>query len=248
MLEETTETPILIGRPEVIERRAERAGLTIRPSVDFELVNPENDPRYRDYWGTYHSVMERRGVTPDLARAIMRTNTTAIGAVMVYRDEADSMICGTFGQYLWHLNYVRQLLGTRKASSNRRAQPDDPGGRSALHRRHPCPRPARPEQIAETVIATARHVKRFGVEPNIALCSGSQFGNLDSDSGRRMRAALEILEMQECGFAYEGEMHVDSALDPELRARIFPNSRLQGAANALVFASIPMRPGPRATS
>jgi hypothetical protein len=94
-----------------------------------------------------------------------------------------------------------------------------------------------PEQIAETVIATARHVKRFGVEPNIALCSGSQFGNLDSDSGRRMRAALEILEMQECGFAYEGEMHVDSALDPELRARIFPNSRFQGTANALVFAS-----------
>jgi malate dehydrogenase (oxaloacetate-decarboxylating)(NADP+) len=94
-----------------------------------------------------------------------------------------------------------------------------------------------PEQIAETVIATARHVKRFGVEPNIALCSGSQFGNLDSDSGRRMRAALEILEMQECDFAYEGEMHVDSALDPELRARIFPNSRLQGAANALVFAT-----------
>jgi malate dehydrogenase (oxaloacetate-decarboxylating)(NADP+) len=86
-----------------------------------------------------------------------------------------------------------------------------------------------PEQIAETVIATARHVKRFGVEPNIALCSGSQFGNLDSDSGHRMRAALEILEMHECDFAYEGEMHVDSALDPELRARIFPNSRLQGA-------------------
>ncbi|MDA0901483.1 MAG: phosphate acyltransferase, partial [Proteobacteria bacterium] len=110
MLEETTDTPILIGRPDVIEMRAERAGLTIRPRVDFEIVNPENDPRYRDYWGSYHSVMERHGVTPDLARAIMRTNTTAIGAVMVYREEADSLICGTFGQYLWHLKYISQLL------------------------------------------------------------------------------------------------------------------------------------------
>ncbi len=113
MLEETTDKPILIGRPEVIEMRAERAGLPIRPGTDFEIVNPENDPRYRDYWSTYHEIMARRGVTPDLARAIMRTNTTAIGAVMVHRAEADSLICGTFGQYLWHLNYVAQVLGDR---------------------------------------------------------------------------------------------------------------------------------------
>ena len=94
-----------------------------------------------------------------------------------------------------------------------------------------------PEQIAETVIATARHVRRFGIAPKIALCSGSQFGNLDSDSGRRMRAALDILDAMALDFAYEGEMHIDSALDPELRARIFPNSRLEGQANALVFAN-----------
>jgi malate dehydrogenase (oxaloacetate-decarboxylating)(NADP+) len=104
MLEETTDLPILIGRPEVVEARCERAGLPIRPGRDFHLVNPENDPRYRDYWGTYHELMARRGVTPDIARAVMRTNTTAIAAVMVHRDEADSMICGTFGQYLWHRN------------------------------------------------------------------------------------------------------------------------------------------------
>jgi malate dehydrogenase (oxaloacetate-decarboxylating)(NADP+) len=237
MLEETTDTPILIGRPEVIELRAERAGLTIRPSVDFELVNPESDPRYRDYWGTYHEVMQRRGVTPDLARAIMRTNTTAIGAVMVRRDEADSLICGTFGQYLWHLNYVQQLLGTDDlhpvAALSLMILEDGPLFIADTHI-HAQPTP---EQIAETVIATARHVKRFGVEPRIALCSGSQFGNLDSDSGRRMRAALEILDGMDCNFVFEGEMHADSALDPDLRARIFPNSRLEGAANALVFAS-----------
>jgi len=237
MLEETTDTPILIGRPDVIEMRAERAGLTIRPRVDFEIVNPENDPRYRDYWGSYHSVMERHGVTPDLARAIMRTNTTAIGAVMVYREEADSLICGTFGQYLWHLKYISQLLardGLHPVGALSLMILED--GPLFIADTHIHAQPT-PDQIAETVIATARHVRRFGIAPKIALCSGSQFGNLDSDSGRRMRAALDILDAMALDFAYEGEMHIDSALDPELRARIFPNSRLEGQANALVVAN-----------
>ena len=237
MLEETTDTPILIGRPDVIEMRAERAGLTIRPRVDFEIVNPENDPRYRDYWGSYHGVMERHGVTPDLARSIMRTNTTAIGAVMVYRDEADSLICGTFGQYLWHLKYISQLLardGLHPVGALSLMILED--GPLFIADTHIHAQPT-PEQIAETVIATARHVRRFGIGPKIALCSGSQFGNLDSDSGRRMRASLDILDRMALDFSYEGEMNIDSALDPELRARIFPNSRLEGQANALVFAN-----------
>lgn len=237
MLEETTDKPILIGRPDVIEARAERAGLTIRPSVDFELVNPENDPRYRDYWQTYHSVMARKGVTPDLARAIMRTNSTAIGAVMVHRDEADSLICGTFGQYLWHLNYITQLLGGEGrhpvGALSLMVLEDGPLFIADTHI-HQSPTP---QQIAETVLGAARHVRRFGITPKIALCSGSQFGNLDSDSGRRMRAALDILDAMELDFAYEGEMHIDSALDADLRARIFPQSRLEGAANAMVFAN-----------
>ena len=237
MLEETTEKPILIGRPEVIEQRCERYGLTIRPQRDFEVVNPENDPRYRDYWGTYHDVMARKGVTPDLARAVMRTNTTAIGAVMVHRNEADSLICGTFGQFLWHMNYVSQLL----------AGPDmNPVGALSLMileqgplfvadtQVHPEPTP---EQIAETVIGAARHVRRFGLTPNIALCSHSQFGNLDTRSGRTMRAALDILDNEERDFCYEGEMHIDAALDPELRERIFPANRMKGPANVLIFAN-----------
>ena len=237
ILEETTDSPILIGRPEVIEARCERHGLAIRPGRDFEIVNPENDPRYRDYWGTYHSIMSRRGVTPDLARAIMRTNTTAIGAVMVHREEADSLICGTFGQFLWHLNYVQQVLGT-----------DDlqPVGALSLMiledgplfiadtQVHPEPTP---DQIALTAIGAARHVRRFGLVPNIALCSHSQFGNLDCDTGRRMRAALDILDAQPRDFAYEGEMHIDAALDPDLRDRIFPGNRMQGPANVLIFAN-----------
>ncbi|WP_283967605.1 NADP-dependent malic enzyme [Tritonibacter sp. AK171] len=236
ILRETTETPILIGRPEVIESRAERLGLSIRPGQDVQIVNPENDPRYRDYWTSYHRIMERQGVTPDLAKAILRTNTTAIGGIMVHRGEADSLICGTFGEYRWHLNYVQQILG---------------GGSYAPHgalsmmiledgplfiadtqvRIEPTP-----EEIAETVIGAARHVRRFGLTPQIALCSQSQFGNIQCDTGARLRAALEILDDKRRDFIYEGEMNIDTALDPELRERIFPNSRLEGAANVLVFA------------
>ncbi|PZX15258.1 malate dehydrogenase (oxaloacetate-decarboxylating)(NADP+) [Palleronia aestuarii] len=245
MLEETTDKPILIGRPEVVEQRAERAGLTIRPGRDFDLVNPENDPRYRDYWGTYHEIMQRRGVTPDIAKAIMRTNSTAIGAVMVHRDEADSMICGTFGQYLWHLNYVHQVLGTKDlypvGALSLMILEDGPLFIADTHV-HPSPSP---QQIAETVIGAARHVRRFGIVPQIALCSHSQFGNFDCDTGLRMRAALEILDQEERSFCYEGEMHADAALDPELRARIFPNSRMAGAANVLVFANTDAASGVR---
>jgi len=237
MREEGVDRPILIGRPEVITMRCERHAIPIEEGRDFDLVNPEDDPRFREYWGTFHDITERRGVTPDLAKAIMRTNTTAIGAVMVHRGEADSLICGTFGQYLWHLNYVSQVL----------ARPDRrPIGALSLmiHEKgvlfvadtqvHPEPTA---EQIAESTIAAARHVRRFGLEPKVALCSHSQFGNLDNESARRVRAALEILDGKGVDFVYEGEMHSDAALDPELRGRIFPNSRLEGAANTLIFGN-----------
>ncbi|WP_050931647.1 NADP-dependent malic enzyme [Aestuariivita boseongensis] len=237
MLEETTEKPILIGRPDVIEKRCERYGLNIRPGMDFEVVNPQSDPRYRDYWGTYHDIMARRGVTPDLARAVMRTNTTAIGAVMVHRDEADSLICGTFGQFLWHLNYVTQILGSdvlHPVGALSLMILEDGPLFIADTQVHPEPTP---EQLAETVIGAARHVKRFGLVPNIAICSHSQFGNMDTDSGRRTRKAIEILDHSPCDFCYEGEMHIDAALDPELRDRIFPGNRMEGTANVLVFAN-----------
>ncbi|OBY28159.1 NADP-dependent malic enzyme [Leisingera sp. JC1] len=236
ILEETTETPILIGRPDVIERRCERLGLDVRPGRDFQLVNPENDPRYRDYWNSYHKVMQRRGVTPDLAKAIMRTNTTAIGAIMVHRGEADSLICGTFGEYRWHLNYVQQVLGGGTYSPHGALSmmilEDGPLFIADTHV-HVEPTP---EQIAETVIGAARHVRRFGMEPKIAMCSQSQFGNISCDTGSRLRAAIEILDDKRRDFVYEGEMNIDTALDPELRERIFPNSRLDGAANVLIFA------------
>ena len=236
MLEETTERPIVIGRPEVIERRIERAGLTIKLGQDVDLVNPENDPRYRDYWETYHSLMARRGVSPDIARAVMRTNTTAIGAVMVHRDEADCLICGTFGETRWHLNYVEQVLGR----DGRRAHgalsmvilEDGPLfiADTQVHL-HP-----NPEQIAEIAIGAARHVRRFGIEPRVAFCSQSQFGNQGEGSGGRLRAAIRLLDEQGHDFCYEGEMNIDTALDPDLRERLFPGNRMEGAANVLVFA------------
>tara|TARA_R100000789_G_scaffold802_2_gene2919 strand:+ start:1038 stop:2975 length:1938 start_codon:yes stop_codon:yes gene_type:complete len=168
MVEETKERPILIGRPEVIERRIEKAGLTIKLGETVDLVNPENDPRYRDYWETYHNLMARRGVSPDIARAIMRTNTTAIGAVMVHREEADSLICGTFGEFRWHMNYIEQVLGRdgRRPHGALSLMILEDGplfiADTQVHL-HPTP-----EQIAEIAIGAARHVQRFGIQQTSA--------------------------------------------------------------------------------
>jgi len=236
ILEETIDIPILIGRPEVIHQRCQSLSLPEDITSQFKIVNPENDPRYRTYWQAYHQIRERDGVTPDLAQAILRTNTTVIGSVMVHLGDADSLICGTFGHYLWHLKYVEQLLATEQRH---------PIGALSLIilEEGPLfvadtqvnPHPTA-QQVADTVIASARHVRRFGIEPNIALCSNSQFGDLNSESAIRMRAAIAILEKSDCDFIFEGEMQLDTALNPELRARIFPNSKMKGPANVLIFS------------
>ncbi len=237
MSEEMVDKPILIGRPEVIEARLEKYGLPIREGAHFELVNPQSDPRFRDYWGTYHDIMQRRGVTPDLAKAILRTNTTAIAAVMVARGDADSLICGTFGQYLWHLNYVNQVLGgnglTPRGALSLMILENGP---LFIADTHVNAEPTA-EQIVDTVLGAARHVHRFGLEPKIALCSHSQFGNLNTPSAQRMRAALAMLDGMALDFIYEGEMHADAALDEGLRRKIFPNTVYEGAANVLIFAN-----------
>ena len=237
IFEETGDAVTLIGRPEVVVDRLERAGLKIRPETDFELINPESDARYRDYWTTYHEILSRRGATPDLARAVLRTNSTAIAAVAVQRGDADAMICGTFGEYRWHLQQIKDILSSDKVH---------PVGAMSLVLLEKGPLfvtdthvhiEPKSEQLAETVIAAARHVRRFGIEPKIALCSGSQFGNLDSQSGRMMRGALAILDAAKLDFEYEGEMHTDAALDPILRERLFPGGRMTGKANVLVYAN-----------
>ncbi len=251
MLQEGVDRPILIGREKVIAQRIERAGIDLKIGQDVEICDPEDDPRYKSYWTEYHQIMERRGVTPDLARTILRTNTTAIGAIMVRKGEADSLICGAFGQYLWHLNYLDQILS---------GLPDGKGGRLkpvgalstvileqgvifiADSQVHPEPTP---EQVAETAVGAARHIRRFGIEPRIALLSHSVFGSLDTASGRKMRSALEMLEMRGVDFEFDGEMHADHALDPELLKRIMPNARLTGPANCLIFANVDAASGSR---
>ena len=251
MRQEGIDHPILIGRPEVMMQRVERTGLTVKPGEDFEICDPTDDPRYRDYWETYHRRLERRGVTPDLARTIMRTNTTAIAAVMVHRGDADSMICGTFGQYLWHLKYVTQMLEGLPDGSGGGLTPIgalspvilDQGvvfiGDSQVNHAPTA------EQIAATAVAAARHIRRFGIEPKVALLSHSVFGSLDSESAVKVRRALSILDEGHADFEYEGEMHADHALNPDLRERVFPNSRLQGAANCLIFANVDAASGSR---
>ncbi|MEM9736738.1 MAG: phosphate acyltransferase, partial [Pseudomonadota bacterium] len=251
MVEEGIDSPILIGRPDVIASRIERGGMIVKPGVDFEICDPTDDPRYNDYWGTYHEIMQRRGVTPDLARTIMRTNTTAIGAVMVHRGEADSLICGTIGQYLWHLDYVRQVLAGLDDGDGGQLAPI--GALSPIILENSVifigdsqvnPEPTA-EQIAATVLGAARHIRRFGIEPKIALLSHSVFGSLNTPGAGRMREALALLDAWGVDFEYEGEMHADHALNPDLRERVMPNSRMSGSANCLIFGNVDAASGSR---
>ncbi len=251
MIDEGIDQPILIGRPHVIERRIEQNALPIQPGRDFEIINPNRDSRYREFWGTFHTLLERQGVTPDTARTIMRTNTTAIAAVAVRLGYADSLICGTSGQYRWHLDYVQRILDGLDDGSDGNLHPVgalspvilDQGvifiGDSQVNL------DPTPQQIADTCVGAARHIRRFGMEPKIALLSHSVFGSLETESGRKMRAAVKLLDESQIDFEYEGEMHADHALNPEFRARVFPNSRLTGAANCLIFANVDAASGSR---
>ena len=235
--EEHHSKPILVGRPDVIVQRIERAGLSLTPEKDFEIVNPLSDHRYSEYWRDYHDLVGRKGVSPYLARTIVRSNTTVISALMVHRGEAESMICGTEGQYLWHLKYVDQILGKDGLSPiGAMSLIIYDGGILFIADTHIHTDPTG-EEISETVIAAARHVKRFGIEPKIAICSDSQFGNLDSHSGRLAREALAILDQRQLDFEYEGEMNTDTALNEALRSDILPKSRLSGKANTLIYSS-----------
>ncbi len=242
MIEEGFETPVLIGRPRVIELRAEQLGLPIRPGSPVEVVNPEDDPRYGEYWRAYHGFTERDGVSPDIARAIMRTNSTAIGAVMVARDEAQSLVCGAVGQFSWHLRYLEGVFGGASDGRQRRAI----GALSAiilesgpifLADTHVHEDPTA-EQLVDIACSAAHEIRRFGLLPRAAFISHSNFGSGASPSARKMRRAVEIMTQRQPDFEFEGEMHADTALDPNIRERIFPNARLSGPANLLIMPNL----------
>jgi len=231
--------PILIGRPQVVEQRIERLGLRIRAGREVELVNPESDPRYRDYWQTYHRLTERRGVSPEYARVEMRRRNTLIGSMLMAKGEADGMLCGTFGTHALHLHYIDQVIGLRPGVRHYAAM-------NALILPHRtvfiCDTYVTPdpdaEHLAEMTILAAEEIRRFGIVPKVALLSASNFGSIGLPSARKMQQALSILADKAPELEVEGEMHGDAALSDELRNKVFPHSRLRGEANLLVMPTL----------
>ncbi len=231
--------PILVGRAAVVDSRIKKLGLRLKRGVDFELVDPEDDPRYREYWTQYHGIMERAGVTPGKARTVLRTENTVIAALMVRRGEADAMLAGPVGSHRQHLRHVLDVIGLREgvrapaalqmlvlaegiyfmADTNVTLDPDA-------------------EQIAEMTVLAASQMRRFGMVPKVALLSHSNFGSSDAASAVKMREALKAVRRLAPELEVEGEMHGDLALSESLRADIFPNSLLKGQANLLIMPTL----------
>ncbi len=239
VIDEGLATPILIGRPAVLAKRIEAFGLRMRADQDFELINPEHDNRYRDYWQTYHHMMERKGVTEQFAKIEMRRRLTLIGAMMVHKADADGMICGTFGTYGVHLHYIDQVLGRRPratvyAAMNTLMLPDR---QITIVDTHVNVDPTA-AQLAEITIMAAEELQRFGIQPKIALLSHSNFGTANTASAVKMRDALAIIVQTAPGLSVDGEMHGDMALDSLQRKQIMPHSTLEGDANLLVMPNL----------
>ena len=231
--------PILVGRPSVIESRIQRLGLRIRPGVDFELCNIDDDPRFKDYWTLYHELMQRHGVTPDSAKQIVRSRATVIAALMLRRGEADGLICGLVGRFHKKLNYLRGIVPLDPGV-------EQPAAMSAVFNErgvfffldtHVASEPDA-ERIAEATAQATLRLKLFGITPKVAILSHSNFGSHDDASARKMRRVVELLRERLPRVEIEGEMHADTALNPEVRERLFPNSRLSGVANVFVCPNI----------
>ncbi|MDQ2972590.1 MAG: NADP-dependent malic enzyme, partial [Pseudomonadota bacterium] len=239
VVDERLAKPILIGRPEVIERRIERAGLRLVAGRDFELCNIHSDPRFDDYWQHYYELMQRRGFTPALAKSVVRSRPTVIAALMVARGEADAMICGTVGRYQRKLVYILDIIGMDRgaaAPSAMTAIANESGVYFFLDT-HVQENPDA-EQIATATLQASLRLKLFGIHPKIALLAASNFGSRDNVAARKMQQALQLIRARAPKLEVEGEMQADVALDPALRARVFPNSRLNGRANVFVFPDL----------
>jgi malate dehydrogenase (oxaloacetate-decarboxylating)(NADP+) len=239
VVDEGIAMPILIGRPAVIEQRLQRYGLRLVAGTDFTVVNPERDERYRDYWQTYFKMMARRGITEQLAKVEMRRRTTLIGAMLIHKGEADGMICGTISTTHRHLHFIDQIIGKREGSSVYAAMNALilPGRQIFIVDTHVNVDPS-PAQLAEITILAAEEVRRFGIEPKIALLSHSSFGSSPAPSAQKMRDTLAILREIAPDLDIDGEMHGDAALDGRLRKSLMPDSTLEGDANLLVLPNI----------
>lgn len=239
VVDEKLARPILIGRPAVLAQRIEKFGLRLKPGIDFDTINPEYDERYRDYWQTYLAMTRRKGITEQYAKLEMRRRHTLIGTMTIHKGHADGLICGTYGTTDLHLNYINQILGkcpdsTVYAAMNVLILPDR---QVAMVDTHVNENPTA-EQLAEITIMAAAEMRRFGLLPRAALLSHSNFGTSNSESAKKMRAALEIIRERAPELEIDGEMHGDTALDPALLKSMMPDSPLKRDANLLVLPNI----------
>ncbi len=239
IVDENLARPILVGRPAVLERRIERYGLRLKLGEHVDVVNPEGDPRFRDYWTEYHKLTERRGVSAAYAQIEMRRRHTLIGAMMIHKGDADGMICGTFGTHNLHLRYIDQVLGKRPGVRNYYAMnlvmlPN----RTVFIADTYVNLDPTPDQLLEMTVLASEEIRRFGLTPKVALVSHSSFGTSDAPSAVKMRDALELIRAHMPELEVEGEMHGDAALSEDLRNASITTSRLKGEANLLVMPTL----------
>ena len=239
ILEERLAVPVLIGRPEVIQERLKRYGLAMKPDVDFEVIDPRSDPRYRDYVADYLEVGGRKGVTPDAARTVVRTSPSVIGALALHRGDVDALICGLEGRFASRLKHIKDIVGTAPGAKDFAALSlvIASSGTYFLADTHVRYDPSA-QEIADMAIACAHHARRFGVTPKIALICHSDFGSADTPSALKMRAALALLRERAPELEADGEMQADTALSLLARQRVITDCRLDGEANVLIFPNL----------
>ncbi|MBP0614179.1 NADP-dependent malic enzyme [Jiella mangrovi] len=239
LMEDKVCVPILIGRPSVLESRLERYGLKIRPGTDFEVINPEDDPRYRDYVDHYFQKVGRKGVSPDTARTVVRTNTTVIGAVAVSRGEADTLICGLEGRFPHHVRDISQIIGMRRGVKKLAAMSLlITQGTTKFFLDTYVQRDPNADELAEMTRLAAAELRRFGIDPKAAFVSHSNFGTDDTEDTVKLRKALKLVRAELPDLEIDGEMHGDSALSETMRNRVMPDSTLSGEANLLIFPTL----------
>jgi len=239
VLDEGLAKPILVGRPDVIVARAERAGLRLKPGVDFEIVNPENDPRFRDCWESYHRLMGRDGVSPEAAKAAVRRSTTLISSLLLKRGDADAMLCGLHGRFDTHFDYVKQVIGAKPGTTTMATMNALMLDQHTLFITDTFVNDVpTAEELAEIAHMAAEEVRRFGVPPKVAFLSHSMFGTSNRPSAKRMRAARDLFVQRAPDIECDGEMHGDAALSEHIRTNILPDSTLKGSANLLVLPNI----------
>jgi malate dehydrogenase (oxaloacetate-decarboxylating)(NADP+) len=239
VVDEKLARPVVIGRPMVVEQRIERLGLRVRPGADFDLINPDQDDRYREYWSEYLRLTARKGVSEAYAKLEMRRRPTLIGAMLVRLGAADGMICGTGGPFSEHLRYIDQVIGKKPGSRVYAAMNTLmlPGRQLTLVDTHVNIDPDA-AQLAEITVAAADELRRFGILPKVALLSHSNFGSSDHPSALKMREALALLRKLAPALEVDGEMHGDAALDPSIRGAAVADCALSGGANLLVMPGI----------